>query len=384
MTTPRFVQLHILTSYAAANLNRDDTGRPKTVVMGNSQRLRVSSQSLKRAWRTSDVFKAALAGHIGTRTKELGTAVFNALTKGCTLDQALHDASSTGSLPVLKDKPAREIAQAIAGTFGALKKDKGKGKPDKDKQDANGAEGAAKADESLHIEQLAHLTPQELKAVAALTEACRASGKAPGAEELDLLRREHMAVDVALFGRMLAASKSHSVEAAAQVAHALTVHKAEVEDDFFTAVDDLNRDSTGAGHMGVIEFGAGLFYLYACIDTHLLRETLGDDALAARALAALCQCACTVSPTGKQNSFASRAHASFCLAERGDAQPRSLAVAYLKGLEGEADMLPAAIAALTTTRDNFAKVYDDTTESRHFNPLTGEGSLAEVCAFIAG
>ena len=75
----RFVQIHLLTSYPPANLNRDDLGRPKTAMMGGEPRLRVSSQSLKRAWRTSDVFESALKGHIGIRTKEMGVQIFNDL-----------------------------------------------------------------------------------------------------------------------------------------------------------------------------------------------------------------------------------------------------------------------------------------------------------------
>jgi CRISPR system Cascade subunit CasC len=75
----RFVQLHLLTSYPPANLNRDDLGRPKTAMMGGQPRLRVSSQSLKRAWRTSDIFENALKGHIGTRTKEMGAQMFTVL-----------------------------------------------------------------------------------------------------------------------------------------------------------------------------------------------------------------------------------------------------------------------------------------------------------------
>ncbi|SVJ78231.1 CRISPR-associated protein [Klebsiella pneumoniae] len=43
MTT--FIQLHLLTAYPAANLNRDDTGAPKTVMLGGATRLRISSQS---------------------------------------------------------------------------------------------------------------------------------------------------------------------------------------------------------------------------------------------------------------------------------------------------------------------------------------------------
>ena len=103
----RFIQLHVLTSYPPSNLNRDDTGRPKTAVIGDCTRLRISSQSLKRAWRTSDIFEGALKGHIGTRTKEMGISVYQSLTK--------QGAS---------EKNAREWAKAIASQFGKLKSDK--------------------------------------------------------------------------------------------------------------------------------------------------------------------------------------------------------------------------------------------------------------------
>ncbi|MFP4237150.1 MAG: type I-E CRISPR-associated protein Cas7/Cse4/CasC [Desulfonatronovibrio sp.] len=75
-----FIQLHLLTSYPPANLNRDDLGRPKTARMGGVDRLRVSSQSLKRTWRTSGLFEEAVAGYVGTRTKRLGVEVFNCLS----------------------------------------------------------------------------------------------------------------------------------------------------------------------------------------------------------------------------------------------------------------------------------------------------------------
>ena len=100
-----FIQLHLLTSYPPSNLNRDDLGRPKTAVMGGKTRLRVSSQSLKRAWRTSDVFSETLKGHVGTRTKVMGVEVFHALCKK----------------EVTEDK-AKDWAKQIAEVFGKLKK----------------------------------------------------------------------------------------------------------------------------------------------------------------------------------------------------------------------------------------------------------------------
>jgi len=343
----RFLQLHLLTSYPPSNLNRDDLGRPKTAVMGGANRLRVSSQSLKRAWRTSDVFETALAGHLGTRTKEMGRIAADRL-----IEQGV------------AEKSAREWARAIAAKFGKLKKTKDDGTSD-----------------SLEIEQLAHFSPEEKAAVLALCDNLAERGEEPGKDELELLHKDISAADIALFGRMLAASPAFNMEAAAQVAHAVTVHKVAVEDDFFTAVDDLNQEDAGAGHMGETEFGAGLYYLYLCIDRCMLTHNLGGDAeLAGKAIAALTEAAATVSPTGKQNSFASRARASYIYCETGDQQPRSLSVAFLQPIRGT-NMLTDAVAALHNTRDAMDKAYgacSDVAQRVELNLLDGTGTLNEV------
>ena len=128
------------------------------------------------------------------------------------------------------------------------------------------------------------------------------------------------------------------MDASCQVAHAITVHAAEVEDDYFTAVDDLNPgdEDRGAGHIGELGFGAGLFYSYICIDRQQLIENLAGDAdLADRGVATLVEAITKTSPKGKQNSFGSRARAVYTLAERGDEQPRSLSVAFMRPVSGE-------------------------------------------------
>ncbi|MBF0180642.1 MAG: type I-E CRISPR-associated protein Cas7/Cse4/CasC [Magnetococcales bacterium] len=348
----RFLQLHLLTSYPPANLNRDDLGRPKSAVMGGALRLRVSSQSLKRAWRTSSVFATALKGHVGTRTKEMGRRVY----------QELVDAQ-------VRPKDAKEWAGKIAGQFGKLKK----------------AENA-KPLLDLEIEQLAHFSPAEEEAIRALVGVLSRRGSGPAEEELKLLREKHSAADIGLFGRMLADAPAYNTEAAAQVAHAIAVHRCQVEDDFFTAVDDLNdgREERGSGHMGETEFGAALFYLYACIDLHLLKENLqGDQELLEKTLRAFLECAATVAPTGKQNSFASRAYASYILAEKGDRQPRSLSVAFLKPVTG-GDPLPDAIDALELCCRNMDQVYGPCATARQtMNAHAGSGSLTALQAFVS-
>lgn len=353
----RFVQLHLLTSYPPANLNRDDLGRPKTALVGGAERLRISSQSLKRAWRTSDVFADKLDGNIGTRTKRLGEEVFNQLVAGG-----------------VAEKKARDWARKIANVFGKLKQ----AKKDDD------------SPEALHIEQLAHISPEEQAAIDELVRHLIATGEAP-TDDLKLLRRQKSAADIALFGRMLADKPRCNTEAACQVAHAITVHKVVVEDDFYTAVDDLNRgeEDVGAGHMGDTEFGAGLFYLYLCIDRRLLLENLGGDTdLAKRTLAALIESAATVAPTGKQNSFASRARASYILCEKGDAQPRNLSVAFLKPAEAHGDgLLANAIAALEDERDRLDQAYGDADADANaavMDTLKGVGSLKEIIAYATG
>ncbi len=372
----RFIQLHILTSYPASNLNRDDLGRPKTVSMGNSTRLRISSQSLKRAWRTSEVFYSALSDKIGVRTKEIGKYAYRALIGGVTLEEAMNDFEATGSLEKIKEKKAIEIGRAIGNVFA---KNKSAFKPKKDDSEETKLRALM---ESLETEQMAHLNPVELENVAALVKACRESDNVPEKDQLNLLRKQGAAVDVALFGRMLASSNRFNVEAAAQVAHAMTVHTATVEDDFFTAVDDLNKDDAGAGHMGVSEFGSGLFYLYMCIDRELLVENLdGDQKLVNKTIAALLESACTVSPTGKQNSYASRAYASYCLAEKGNAQPRTLANAFLTPLKSDGDLLAEAVTKIENQRDIFDGIYGSTLEHKAFGPT--KGNLADVQKFVA-
>ncbi len=350
----RFVQLHVLTSYPPSNLNRDDTGRPKTALVGDANRLRVSSQSLKRAWRTSETFESSLAGHLGTRTKQVGKQIFAQLVAGG-----------------VAEKSAREWTKEIAKQFGKLKSDK----KTEDNQD-------------LEIEQLAHFSPEELGAIDALVAELISRKTAPEGDELKLLVHPRKAVDIAMFGRMLADSPTHNVEAAVQVAHAITVHRAAVEDDYFSAVDDLNtRDVTGAGHIGERGYGAGLFYLYIAIDRELLKKNLGgDEALTARALQALVTAVTQVAPTGMQNSFASRAYAGYVLAEKGDQQPRSLAQAFLKPVKpfAEESMFDKAVAALETRCANFDQVYGACADARFtVNVEKPEGSIAGLAQFVA-
>jgi len=347
----QFIQLHLLTSYPPANLNRDDMGRPKTAKMGGVDRLRISSQSLKRAWRTSEMFKSAIDGHLGTRTKKLGIEIYKKFTEG-----------------KVAEKEAIEWAKSIAGVFGKLKgKDSGNADAaeEKETKKKKGKESDKNPLLTLEIEQLAHISPGEWDAVMDLVDKCISEKRAPKLEELELMRKPEKAVDIALFGRMLTKnSRDVSIvefgeDAACQVSHAISVHPVVIEDDYFTAVDDLNKheEDAGAAHIGERGFAAALFYTYICINKDLLIENLGDNKkLAAQTISALTETAIKVSPTGMQNSHASRAYASYVLAEKGEQQPRSLSVAFLKPIESR-KYDDDSIAAIKKHQENMDKVY---------------------------
>jgi CRISPR system Cascade subunit CasC len=332
-----FLQFHVLTSYPPSNPNRDDLGRPKTAQIGEKLRQRISSQAIKRALRKSEAFERALAGQMGDRTQRLGEVIVDHLTKRG-----------------VEAKQARVIARDIAATFGKVEEKGDKEKSVAEKNDKG-------ANDLVRSKQLAFISPDERRAALALAEDAAAGKPLPKEKDLAklLLRKADGAVDIAMFGRMLADAAEFNREAAVQVAHAFTTNAIEIEDDYYTAVDDLKTkaEDAGAGFVGEAGFGAGVYYLYICVDRDQLIANLDSDKeLAARGLRALTEAIATASPTGKINSFANHVRPEFLLVERGDAQPRSLASAFTEAIKSPQQM-KASIDRLLKQRSDFAAVY---------------------------
>lgn len=345
----KFLQLHLLTSYPPSNPNRDDLGRPKTANFGNAERMRISSQSLKRALRSSDAFREnpELLGKMGDRTTRFGELV---------------EAHLQGKVP--EDK-ALEIAKQVAKIFGKL-------------DDANKHHGA-------RIKQLALLSPDEQEAAFSLADKLVSGEELPSDKEVAKLvfKTADGAVDMAMFGRMLADNADYNREAAVQIAHAITTNKITVENDFYTALDDLKKPSedAGADFIGDLGFSSGVFYIYACIDKDLLVENLaGDKALAAIAIKALIEALATSSPSGKKNSFAHGGRAEFILAETGSQQPRTLASAFLKPVRDES-LMEKSIKELETYRANMDQAYGACADEVSRMQAGKEGSLEELKTF---
>jgi CRISPR system Cascade subunit CasC len=352
MTT--FLQLHLLTVYPPSNPNRDDQGRPKEAFYGNTPRLRLSSQSIKRALRLSEPFQAGLAGNLGERTKLIGNVIREYLE----------------TLDVAADR-ALAIAADVAKVFGKI-----------DTSDKK------RSKDWVQSTTLAFISPEERRFALELAEKAARNEALPADKVLakTVLRSADGAVDIAMFGRMLADNPDFNREAAVQVGHAITTHRAQSERDYFTAVDDLKtrEDDAGGAHLGENGFGSGVYYLYACVDTDLLIKNLdGERALARKGIEALVKALATATPRGKQNSHAHHPRAAYARAEIGEQAPRDLTGAFFKAVRGE-DLLDDSIVALERTAQQIDAAYGPAWDREEvLNVPAGKGTLDTIAAFAA-
>jgi len=319
------IEMHLLQNHAPSNLNRDDTGSPKECVFGGVKRARISSQCIKRSIRRSDVFKSALNGRLAKRTRRLPELVRNRLLE--------------------------------AGVASDLAKMAGK------KVSGFGTEAGKERDE-LRTAQTMFLTDADIDAVTetllSAARKARTAAKLAKVAAKDLQAEAHeqgfrpITADIALFGRMITSGAFRDIEAAAQVAHAVSTHKVDHEFDYFTAVDDLKtaaeeeelEEGAGADILGDVEFNSACYYKYLSVDlggvvnnltgrssrrTDISAEEEAEaKALAMSAVCALLRGAVTVTPTGKQNTFAAHQLPAAALLEvRPHCTPVSYANAFV-------------------------------------------------------
>ncbi len=363
----RYLQLHGLIVLPVSNPNRDDMGAPKSAIYGGVPRLRLSSQSLKRAMRFSPVFQNALQTYCGKRTKRVAEWV----------RQELDDKLGSNAAH-------QEVAAAIARVWG---------KPD-NKRDGTDGHPVVNA-------TLAFISPQEMDAMISIAETHLQAGdeclieilklrtkKRSKAEEGQLtqalkrlgeriMHKSDSAVDIGMFGRMLADAPVYNREAAVQVSHAITTHKAHQETDYWTGVDDMNTaEDTGAGHLDTAYFGSGVFYIYACINRELLLDNLADNReLMHLALTSFTKAFAMSLPSGKINSFAHHARASYLQASLTN-EPFSLQGAFFQPVRGN-DLLGASITALETWQAQAARVYGTEERSLCMNMLEDDSATLE-------
>ena len=266
-----FVELHIIQSFAPANLNRDDTNNPKDCEFGGVRRARISSQCIKRAIRTCPTFAATTGIEPGLRTKRM-------------IDRLREPLVAAGRQEGQVDAIVPAFVEAFAS-----------------KLDRDGKRTAV----------LLYFSRAEMQGLAAALlenwdrlsdEKQRGATAERIAKELvKQYKRRTSAPDIALFGRMLAEKPELNLDAACQVAHAISTHRVTMEMDFYTAVDDLQpEDTAGAGMMGFTAYDSACFYRYTRLDWEQLVKNLdGDIPLARRTVEGFLRAAVEAVPTGK-------------------------------------------------------------------------------------
>lgn len=335
------VDIHIIQSLAPNNVNRDETGAPKTCVFGGVLRRRVSSQSWKRAIRRyfGDVLvnggRGLTENHLGIRTRRIPEQVAGLLAeRGRDHDETVTrvlnmkgfkgDEKQSSTLVFLTREEMQSIADAVDANWDLLGKDK--------------------------------LSDADLK-------------------KIEFTLGQGRALDLALFGRMLADLPHENIDAACRVAHAISTHRADTEIDFFTAVDDLKTrdEDAGAGMMGDLEFSSCVLYRHLALDTEQLATNLAGDAdLVAQGIRGLIEAAVRAVPGGRQTTFLAVEPPSLVLADvRGQAV--GLANAFSKPVreQRDASLIDASIEALARHRGHVDAMFG-----------TGDVTATFVCAAV--
>ena len=325
MTLPRFIQIHTLHNYPGALLNRDDAGLAKRLPYGDSIRTRISSQCLKRHWRLADD-RFALS--------RLGVPM--AIRSRVTLDLIRKELQERG-VP-------EALAQAAAeGLRAGELLDKGKKLKGREALETGQAVLLGRAEIDYLVKKCAELA--ELHSDEAGLKTAIAEFLKKEKDNIKAMVRE-AGLESALFGRMVTSDVLATREASIYVAHAFTVHEGQVENDYFTVVDDLLREAGEQGSAGIFdtELSSGLYHGYVVIDEPQLIANLEGTSeewsglsaerreLASRVVQHLVHLIATVSPGAKRGSTAPFEWAKFMLVEVGDWQPRSLAGAFQNAL----------------------------------------------------
>ncbi|WP_350449937.1 type I-E CRISPR-associated protein Cas7/Cse4/CasC [Aminobacterium mobile] len=336
------IEVHLIQNFAPSNLNRDDTGQPKSAFFGGVRRARISSQCGKRAtrqwWRGNGIIA------VGERTKLLKTKLFNHLKVEGRTDEQIGKAVDTFISQFYSKMDGNKTAVPIFVS----------------RNEINEAQRLIEQ----HWEILSEgekLGPKDYKEVS------------------NTLDKAMLSADIALFGRMLAEQPGRNTDGSCQVAHPISTHKVDMEMDFYTAVDDLNPEGeTGASMMGVVGFNSACFYRYAVIDRDQLARNLArktdrkngtwvenltkeDFQEADKVIKAFLEAMVYAIPTGKQNSFAAQNLPSFGLfIKRQGGIPISLANAFAKPVRAnrnDDDLIGLSVERLTTHWQDLQKCY---------------------------
>lgn len=336
------IEVHLIQNFAPSNLNRDDTGQPKSATFGGFRRARISSQCSKRSAR--QLWKEGGSASVGERTKQLKAELTPSLQMKGRSDEQIGTALDTFLTQFYSKMDGEKTAVLVFVSQEEL--------------------DTVRELIEKHWERLSVGNQLEAKDEKAASIA---------------LNKARTSADIALFGRMLAEQPGRNTDGSCQVAHPISTHKVDMEMDFYTAVDDLNpAEETGAGMMGVVGFNSACYYRYALVDRDQLARNLArktersngkwaeeleakDYDNADKVIKAFLEAMVYAIPTGKQNSFAAQNLPSFGMFVRRKGRvPVSLANAFAKPIrpkKEDDDLVGLSVAALTEHWGQLENVY---------------------------
>ncbi|WP_044566095.1 type I-E CRISPR-associated protein Cas7/Cse4/CasC [Anaerococcus provencensis] len=305
-----FLDVHAIQTLPPSNINRDDTGSPKTCQYGGVKRSRVSSQSWKRAMRTY-FYEQSEQENVGVRTKDIVQFVANKIIE--------IDSSKTDE--------AFDLAEKIINAAGVKTKD-----------------GKAKALFFLGDSQARQL-------------AKAAIDNNNDKKYLKEILKDNPAIDIALFGRMVADDPSLNEDASSQVAHAISTHSVDTEFDFFTAVDDLApEENAGAGMLGTVEFNSSTLYRYANVAIHELYKQLENEEAVINTAKLFVKSFANSLPTGKVNTFANQTLPQFVMVSIRDDRPVNLVSAFEDPIKSNDGYVEKSTRALVNEYQKVQKI----------------------------
>lgn len=327
-----FVDVHAIQTVPPSNMNRDDTGSPKTALYGGVRRARVSSQAWKRAIRQY-FNEQGESSNVGVRTKKVVDYVAKKIME---LDSAKSKEESM------------ELASEVFNKAGIKTK---------------------KVEDRVETSVLLFLGDQQAKALA---EAALSGVK--DKKQLQAALKENPAVDIALFGRMVAEDPSLNEDASCQVAHAISTHGVQTEFDFFTAVDDMApEDNAGAGMLGTVEYNSSTLYRYGNIAAHELLAQLGSKEQTIRSICLFIESFVNAMPTGKINTFANQTLPQALVVTLRKDRPVNLISAYEEPVRSSSGYAKHSIDKLFDEMNKAETFVQPAAEVLYLNTLSNQG-----------
>lgn len=303
-----FLDVHAIQTVPPSNINRDDTGSPKTAQYGGVTRARVSSQSWKKAIRQYFLEYGELK-NVGVRSLEIVRYIadkMNSIDDSIDYDEAL------------------KMAQKVLNSAGV----------------STTKDGKTKALFFISSRQAENLARAAI------------DGNSDKKELQDMLANDP-AIDIALFGRMVAEDPKLNEDASCQVAHAISTHAVQTEFDFFTATDDFSSSNdAGAGMLGTIEFNSATLYRYANVAVHDFCRQIGDTGMVVNALKLFIEAFAKSMPTGKANTFANQTLPQAVLVCLRQDRPVSLVSAFERPIRSSDGYVEQSIKRLVDEYEN--------------------------------